>query len=70
MDDQPTPHELLFINLGDLQLGYKQNITEDSEQKLGEKQMIWALVGGRRSSGNCLGVENKDVDPLVGQQLS
>ncbi|CAK9075451.1 unnamed protein product [Durusdinium trenchii] len=32
VDDQPTPHELLFIHLGDIQLGYKQNITEDSEQ--------------------------------------
>eukprot|EP00913_Durusdinium_trenchii_P003403 g3151.t1 len=38
VDDQPTPHELLFIHLGDIQLGYKQNITEDSEQNLGSHE--------------------------------
>ena len=36
VDDEPTPRELLFIHVGDIQLGYKQNMTEDKEESLGE----------------------------------
>jgi hypothetical protein len=35
VDDEPTPRELLFIHVGDIQLGYKQNVTEDKEENLG-----------------------------------
>jgi len=46
VDDEPTPRELLFIHVGDIQLGYKQNVTEDREEinfRVGQLQGICQL---------------------------
>lgn len=46
VDDEPTPRELLFIHVGDIQLGYKQNVTEDKEEinfRVGKLQGICQL---------------------------
>eukprot|EP00438_Fugacium_kawagutii_P015188 Skav227613 [mRNA] locus=scaffold1141:613726:632679:- [translate_table: standard] len=40
VDDEPVPRELLFIHVGDIQLGYKQNVTEDKEENLGDGDAI------------------------------
>ena len=56
MDDEPTPRELLFIHVGDIQLGYKQNVTEDREETLGIKHIC------RSRGGRCCAAPNLVVD--------